>query len=322
MAPGLTFGHRPKGVEERCARAHRIGQTKEVQYLLTHRTAQDRIRRKLFLSAKIIGAEAGGAGEEQNADGPQGGRELMAILRRGSSALTRSDGPRALPRGVAAGDPRRVAREARAADGHRERGREGGGAVVAERGGGGEGAAERRGAGAELPPAKNVGVLSLTPQKKRERVHRTVSIGGTSFIVDDSMVEVMILSHFLRFSVLMGSTSGYIRACLFLGAATTECISRGSVPSRIGLSSLYTTVLKTLRALSDSGYIVELVGCDVAKAFNPKPLKEARAAGLRAQLTTDVLIDRIDMLELNAVMPLHCIMFLITEAPALAPTSL
>ncbi|KAJ7220128.1 hypothetical protein GGX14DRAFT_540980 [Mycena pura] len=134
-----------------------------------------------------------------------------------------------------------------------------------------------------------------------------------------------------------------------------------SVLSRIGLSSSYTTVLKTLRALSasaqlmirekaqqrafliydntnrmqrawdpdlgqrdaiDNGTVatlVELVGCDVAKAFNPKPLKEARAAGLRAQLTTDVLIDRIDMLGLNAVMALHCIMFLVTEAPALAP---
>jgi SWI/SNF-related matrix-associated actin-dependent regulator of chromatin subfamily A member 5 len=34
--------------------------------------------------------------------------------------------------------------------------------------------------------------LSVTPQKKRERVDRTVSIGGMTFIVDDSMVEVWI----------------------------------------------------------------------------------------------------------------------------------
>jgi hypothetical protein len=32
----------------------------------------------------------------------------------------------------------------------------------------------------------------VTPQKKRERVDRTVSIGGMTFIVDDSMVEVWI----------------------------------------------------------------------------------------------------------------------------------
>ncbi|KAJ7619940.1 hypothetical protein DFH06DRAFT_1306174 [Mycena polygramma] len=134
-----------------------------------------------------------------------------------------------------------------------------------------------------------------------------------------------------------------------------------SVLCRIGLSSSYSTVLKTLRALSASAQLmirekarqraflliydninrmqrawdpdlgqrdaidngtaatlVELVGCDIKKAFNPKPLKDARAAKLRAQLTTDVLVDRIDVVELNAVMALHCIMFLITEAPALA----
>ncbi|KAJ6478102.1 hypothetical protein C8R47DRAFT_1051332 [Mycena vitilis] len=135
-----------------------------------------------------------------------------------------------------------------------------------------------------------------------------------------------------------------------------------SVLSRIGLSSSYTTVLKTLRTLSisaqstirvkahlrafliiydninrmlrawdpdlgqrdaiDNGTastLVELVGRDFEKALNPKPLKEARAAGLRAQLTTDVLLRRIDTTELNTLMALHCIMFLIAEAPALAP---
>ncbi|KAK6987697.1 hypothetical protein R3P38DRAFT_2805605 [Favolaschia claudopus] len=135
-----------------------------------------------------------------------------------------------------------------------------------------------------------------------------------------------------------------------------------SVLSRIGLSSSYTTILKTLRTLSasaqtivrekallraflliydninrmhrkwdpdlgqydmmDSGTaatLVELVNCDVKKAFDPQPLKEARQARLRAQLTTQVLMNRIDSKELNAVMALHCITFLISETPALAP---
>ncbi|KAJ7083313.1 hypothetical protein B0H15DRAFT_952006 [Mycena belliarum] len=135
-----------------------------------------------------------------------------------------------------------------------------------------------------------------------------------------------------------------------------------SVLSRIGLSSSYTTVLKTLRTLSVSAQLtirakaclraflliydninrmlrawdpdlgqrdaidngtastlVELVGRNFEKAFNPKPLKEARAAGLRAQLTTDVLLRRIDTAELNALMALHVIMFLIADAPVLAP---
>ncbi|KAJ7201809.1 hypothetical protein GGX14DRAFT_544611 [Mycena pura] len=134
-----------------------------------------------------------------------------------------------------------------------------------------------------------------------------------------------------------------------------------SVLSRIGLSSSYTTVLKTLRVLSKSAQsivrekahsraflliydninrmqrawdpdlgqrdgmnsgtaatFVELMNCDVGKAFDPKPLNEARAAGLRGQLTTEVLLQRIDIPELHAVMGLHCITFLIAEAPILA----
>ncbi|KAJ7715203.1 hypothetical protein B0H16DRAFT_1340149 [Mycena metata] len=135
-----------------------------------------------------------------------------------------------------------------------------------------------------------------------------------------------------------------------------------SVLSRIGLSSSYTTILKTLRALStsaqslvrekapqraflliydninrmhcawdpdlgqrdnmDSGTaatFVELLNCDVGKAFDPKPLKDARDRGARAALTTDVLFERINMEELNTLMALHCITFLITETPVLAP---
>ncbi|KAJ7119268.1 hypothetical protein C8R43DRAFT_1137151 [Mycena crocata] len=135
-----------------------------------------------------------------------------------------------------------------------------------------------------------------------------------------------------------------------------------SVLSRIGLSSSYTTVLKTLRTLSTSAQsiirekaqqraflliydninrmsrawdpdlgqrdtmnngtaatFIELMNCDVGKAFDPQALKAARDAGLRAQLTTEALYDRIDAPELNAVMGLHCLSFLISETPILAP---
>ncbi|KAJ7165025.1 hypothetical protein C8R46DRAFT_1220165 [Mycena filopes] len=134
-----------------------------------------------------------------------------------------------------------------------------------------------------------------------------------------------------------------------------------SVLSRIGLSSSYSTVLKTLRALSasaravvrekagqraflliydninrmhrawdpdlgqrdtmDSGTaatFVELMNCDVGKAFDPKPLRTAKQLGVRAQLTTDVLFERIDLPALNALMELHCLTFLIAETPVLA----
>ncbi|KAJ6520387.1 P-loop containing nucleoside triphosphate hydrolase protein [Mycena sanguinolenta] len=83
----------PQNDLQAIARAHRIGQTKVVKiYRLICRASVedqmlDRIRRKLFLAAKIIGAEGGG----QNNDGPQGGSELLSILRRGSSALMHSD---------------------------------------------------------------------------------------------------------------------------------------------------------------------------------------------------------------------------------------
>ncbi|KAJ7757542.1 P-loop containing nucleoside triphosphate hydrolase protein [Mycena metata] len=95
----------PQNDLQAIARAHRIGQTRVVRvYRLVCRASVedqmlDRIRRKLFLSAKIIGLEAGGGGGGgdgggEGESGPQGGvggSELMSILRRGSSALTRSD---------------------------------------------------------------------------------------------------------------------------------------------------------------------------------------------------------------------------------------
>ncbi|KAJ6623193.1 P-loop containing nucleoside triphosphate hydrolase protein [Mycena sp. CBHHK59/15] len=85
----------PQNDLQAIARVHRIGQTKVVKvYRLICRASVedqmlDRIRRKLFLSAKIIGGEAGG---ENRGDGMGlGGGELMAVLRRGSSALEHSD---------------------------------------------------------------------------------------------------------------------------------------------------------------------------------------------------------------------------------------
>ncbi|KAJ7194037.1 SNF2 family N-terminal domain-containing protein [Mycena pura] len=209
----------PQNDLQAIARAHRIGQTKEVQvYRLVCRASVedqmlDRIRRKLFLSAKIIGAEAGGGGEEQNADGPQGGSELMAILRRGSSALTHSDDGMDLARFRAASlqeilDVSRAREDVHVARVKHE--------LQMDIGNGDAKEAEQLLQSAEeeerallsgvarvqsylfegtllerAKPAKDVGVLSLTPLKKRERVDRTVSIGGMSFIVDDSMVETV-----------------------------------------------------------------------------------------------------------------------------------
>ncbi|KAK6981682.1 hypothetical protein R3P38DRAFT_3333713 [Favolaschia claudopus] len=122
-----------------------------------------------------------------------------------------------------------------------------------------------------------------------------------------------------------------------------------SVLSRIGLSSSYST--STIRAKAclraflliydninrmhrkwepdlgqhdamdsgTAGTLVELVNCDVKKAFDPEPLKEARNARLRSQLTTQVLMDRINDEELASVMALHNVTFLIAAAPFLTP---
>lgn len=74
------------------ARAHRIGQTKTVKvYRLICRGSVedqmlDRIRRKLFLSVKVMG----GGDNSANSDNLQLGRsEVLDILRKGSSALSR-----------------------------------------------------------------------------------------------------------------------------------------------------------------------------------------------------------------------------------------
>ncbi|KAF8884532.1 P-loop containing nucleoside triphosphate hydrolase protein [Infundibulicybe gibba] len=82
----------PQNDLQAIARAHRIGQTKIVQvYRLICRGSVedqmlDRIRRKLFLSMKIMGSE-NPTSEDSSSLGSQ---ELMDILRKGSSALAES----------------------------------------------------------------------------------------------------------------------------------------------------------------------------------------------------------------------------------------
>ncbi|KAJ7448749.1 hypothetical protein FB451DRAFT_1187568 [Mycena latifolia] len=177
----------------------------------------------------------------------------------------------------------------------------------------------------------------------------------------DSVVIIVITFLMLMYARNLHSSLLRKIAGIWLFASNASS-SIFTVMSRIGLSASYTTVLKTLRALSasaqliirekarqraflliydninrmhrawdpdlgqrdamDSGTaatLVELMNCDVGKAFDPQALKDARSAGLRKQLTTEVLLGRIDMPELNAVMALHALTFLIAEAPVLSP---
>lgn len=83
----------PQNDLQAIARAHRIGQTKTVQvYRLICRGSVedqmlDRIRRKLFLSLKVMGSD-----NPTENGGPQlASREIMDILRKGSSALNSNE---------------------------------------------------------------------------------------------------------------------------------------------------------------------------------------------------------------------------------------
>ncbi|THH16507.1 hypothetical protein EW146_g4141 [Bondarzewia mesenterica] len=84
----------PQNDLQAIARAHRIGQTKIVQvYRLICRGSVedqmlDRIRRKLFLSVKIMGSDNASSDAQE---GKLGLMELMDILRNGSSALANSE---------------------------------------------------------------------------------------------------------------------------------------------------------------------------------------------------------------------------------------
>ncbi|KDQ50600.1 hypothetical protein JAAARDRAFT_63080 [Jaapia argillacea MUCL 33604] len=83
----------PQNDLQAIARAHRIGQTKTVKvYRLICRGSVedqmlDRIRRKLFLSVKVMGSDNPSGGEHSG----MRSEELMDILRKGSSALERNN---------------------------------------------------------------------------------------------------------------------------------------------------------------------------------------------------------------------------------------
>ncbi|KAH7906758.1 P-loop containing nucleoside triphosphate hydrolase protein [Hygrophoropsis aurantiaca] len=97
----------PQNDLQAIARAHRIGQTKIVKvYRLICRGSVedqmlDRIRRKLFLSLKVMGSSETQSNE--SSDTQLKTAELMDILRRGSSALSRSDDGMNLTRFLDAG---------------------------------------------------------------------------------------------------------------------------------------------------------------------------------------------------------------------------
>lgn len=62
---------------------------------------------------------------------------------------------------------------------------------------------------------------------------------------------------------------------------------------------------------------VELEDCDIEKAFDPQKLKDAQDAHGREKLDAEVLRDRIDMKELNLIMALHSLSFLVQNTPCL-----
>ncbi|KAJ7069038.1 P-loop containing nucleoside triphosphate hydrolase protein [Mycena belliarum] len=203
----------PQNDLQAIARAHRIGQTKIVKvYRLICRASVedqmlDRIRRKLFLSAKIIGGE-GRSGHSGKTVG-MGGSELMSILRRGSSALTSSDDGMSLAafRDASLAEVLAVSRARE--DVHDARVKhelkievEGDGETLLRSAEEEErqllsGVAKVQSylfEGTLLSRAKapkeNIGIESATPQK-RGRVDRTVTMGGMSFILDESMLETI-----------------------------------------------------------------------------------------------------------------------------------
>ncbi|KAJ7664940.1 P-loop containing nucleoside triphosphate hydrolase protein [Mycena rosella] len=198
----------PQNDLQAIARSHRIGQTKVVKVfrLICRASVEDqmldRIRRKLFLSAKIIGDEAGPNG------GPNvgmGGSELMSILRRGSSALTSSDDEMNLEkfRTASLAEILEVSRARN--DVHDARVKHELKMEVDETNLLRSAEAEEKqllsgvarvqsylfeGTLLERSKAPKVNTQSATPQK-RGRVDRTVTVGGMSFILDDSTLETI-----------------------------------------------------------------------------------------------------------------------------------
>ncbi|TCD65790.1 hypothetical protein EIP91_002183 [Steccherinum ochraceum] len=89
----------PQNDLQAIARAHRIGQTKTVKVyrLICQGSVEDqmldRLRRKLFLSVKIMGTSNTSESSPDPSQDPEGGiSELMDILRRGSSSLMSGGG--------------------------------------------------------------------------------------------------------------------------------------------------------------------------------------------------------------------------------------
>ncbi|KAK7026790.1 hypothetical protein VNI00_015448 [Paramarasmius palmivorus] len=97
----------PQNDLQAIARAHRIGQKKTVQVyrLICGGSVEDqmldRLRRKLFLSAKLMGSDNTGSNNGSD-DTSMGAGELMDILRKGSSALVHGGGGIGLAKFLAA----------------------------------------------------------------------------------------------------------------------------------------------------------------------------------------------------------------------------
>ncbi|KAK7014441.1 hypothetical protein VNI00_019360 [Paramarasmius palmivorus] len=97
----------PQNDLQAIARAHRIGQKKTVQVyrLICGGSVEDqmldRLRRKLFLSAKLMGLDNTGSNNGTD-DTSMGAGELMDILRKGSSALVHGGGGIGLAKFLAA----------------------------------------------------------------------------------------------------------------------------------------------------------------------------------------------------------------------------
>ncbi|KAJ7146309.1 P-loop containing nucleoside triphosphate hydrolase protein [Mycena epipterygia] len=202
----------PQNDLQAIARSHRIGQTKVVKVfrLICRASVEDqmldRIRRKLFLSAKIIGGEDS-AQNGATHEGGLGGSELMSVLRRGSSALTHSDDGMDLARFRSASlqeilDVSRAREDVHDARIKHE--------LKIEVEGADEGALLRSAEeeekellsgvakvqsylfeGTVLQRSKPQEIPEVSVSQKRGRVDRTVTIGGMSFILDDSMLETV-----------------------------------------------------------------------------------------------------------------------------------
>ncbi|KAI0344484.1 hypothetical protein BDW22DRAFT_1412345 [Trametopsis cervina] len=88
----------PQNDLQAIARAHRIGQTKPVKVyrLICQGSVEDqmldRIRRKLFLSLKVMNTAASSSDDVDETDISMKRAELMSILRKGSSAISGVDG--------------------------------------------------------------------------------------------------------------------------------------------------------------------------------------------------------------------------------------